>query len=45
VDTALQAVDLIGVRNMGSTPAASTKRGKGSLERLPFLRFMELVKD
>ena len=23
----------------------STKRGKGSLERLPFLRFMELVKD
>jgi hypothetical protein len=29
----------------GSTPAASTKRGKGSLKRLPFLRFMELVKD
>ena len=25
VDTALQAIDLIGVRNTGSTPAASTK--------------------
>jgi len=27
------------------TPAASTKRRKGSLKRLPFLRFMELARS
>ena len=37
MDTALQAIDFIGVRNTGSTPAASTKNRKGSPLGGPFL--------
>ena len=33
------------MRNTGSIPAASTKRGTGSLKRLPFLRFMEVARS